>query len=44
MCFGVGGHPGFNVPFEKSASFEDYYLEFDSVKGVKRVGFRKTVL
>lgn len=39
MYFGIGGHPGFNVPFERGASFEDYYLEFDSVKNVKRVGF-----
>ncbi len=39
MYFAVGGHPGFNVPFEKETNFEDYYLEFDSKKGVKRVGF-----
>ena len=39
MYFGVGGHPGFNVPFEKDTVFEDYYLEFDSVRDVKRVGF-----
>ena len=35
----IGGHPGFNVPFEKDTVFEDYYLEFDSVRDVKRVGF-----
>ena len=39
MYFGVGGHPGFNVPFEKGTNFEDYYLEFASEKSVKRVGF-----
>jgi galactose mutarotase-like enzyme len=39
MYFGVGGHPGFNVPFEKGVRFEEYYLKFDSVEGVKRVGF-----
>ena len=39
MYFGIGGHPGFNVPFEGGASFEDYYLEFDSVRDAKRVGF-----
>lgn len=39
MYFGVGGHPGFNVPFEKNTCFEDYYLEFVSAKDVKRVGF-----
>ena len=39
MYFGVGGHPGFHVPFEKNASFEEYYLEFNSEKSVKRVSF-----
>lgn len=39
MYFGVGGHPGFNVPFEEGAAFEDYYLEFDTNRNVKRVGF-----
>lgn len=39
MYFGVGGHPGFNVPFEDNAVFEDYYLQFDSDSDVKRVGF-----
>lgn len=39
MYFGVGGHPGFNVPFEANTVFEDYYLEFDTVENAKRVGF-----
>ena len=39
MYFGIGGHPGFNVPFEKDTVFEDYYLEFDVVREAKRVGF-----
>ncbi len=39
MYFGLGGHPGFNVPFEKDTVFEDYYLEFDEVADAKRVGF-----
>lgn len=39
MYFGVGGHPGFNVPLEEGRSFEDYYLEFDCVRGANRVGF-----
>lgn len=39
MYFGVGGHPGFNVPLEDGTLFEDYYLEFDSVKDAKRVEF-----
>ena len=28
MYFGVGGHPGFNVPLQSGEQFEDYYLEF----------------
>ena len=28
MYFGLGGHPGFNVPFN-GGKFEDYYLEFE---------------
>ena len=39
MYFGVGGHPGFNVPFENNTCFEDYYLEFDSIREAKRIGF-----
>lgn len=30
MYFGVGGHPGFQIPFQKDTEFEDYYLEFAS--------------
>ena len=41
MYFGVGGPPGFNVPFEENDDFEDYYLEFDTVRDAKRVGFSK---
>ncbi len=41
MYFAVGGHPGFNVPFEndKNAKFEDYYLEFVDECKPKLVGF-----
>ena len=39
MYFGLGGHPGFNVPFDDNSCFEDYYLEFNAVKEAKRVGF-----
>lgn len=28
MFFGVGGHPGFNIPMEEGLSFDDYELEF----------------
>lgn len=39
MYFGVGAHPGFNVPFETNTVFEDYFLQFDSVSDAKRVEF-----
>ena len=39
MYFGIGGHPGFNVPLEDGFTFEDYYLEFDESKQAKRVEF-----
>ncbi|MBO4937538.1 MAG: aldose 1-epimerase family protein [Oscillospiraceae bacterium] len=28
MYFGLGGHPGINVPLEEGLTFEDYFLEF----------------
>ena len=30
MYFGLGGHPGFHVPIEKSLAFEDYELVFST--------------
>lgn len=29
MYFGLGGHPGFNVPIDETLSFEDYSLAFE---------------
>lgn len=42
MYFGVGGHPGFNVPLEEGLGFEDYYLQFDTDAEPVRIGFTKT--
>ena len=39
MYFGIGGHPGFNVPLERSLRFEDYVLEFSDRCRAKRVSF-----
>lgn len=39
MYFGIGGHPGFNVPLEAGIAFEDYYLEFAEAAKPTRVGF-----
>lgn len=38
MYFGIGGHPGFQVPIEKELSFEDYFIEFAKGTEMKRVG------
>lgn len=37
MYFGLGGHPGFQVPLEENLQFEDYWLEFDTVEAAKSV-------
>ena len=39
MYFGIGAHPGFNVPMDDSACFEDYYLEFEKPCSPVRIGF-----
>lgn len=39
MYFGIGGHPGFNVPMESGLCFEDYYLEFTKECQPERVSF-----
>lgn len=39
MYFGIGGHPGFNVPLEERLAFTDYYLEFEEEKNAKRITF-----
>lgn len=38
MFFGIGGHPGFNVPLEEGLSFDDYYLEFSRPHTPDHVG------
>ena len=39
MYFGLGGHPGFNVPLEAGLSLEDYCLEFSEKANPSRVLF-----
>lgn len=39
MLFGLGGHPGFNVPLTKGLRFEDYRLRFPADCRPVRVGF-----
>lgn len=39
MYFGIGAHPGFNVPINTSEHFEDYYLDFTEPCSPIRIGF-----
>ena len=39
MYFGLGGHPGFNVPLEKGRAFEEYRLRFSEACTPVRVAF-----
>ena len=39
MYFGLGGHPGFNVPLEKGMAFEDYRLRFETICVPEKVVF-----
>lgn len=39
MYFGIGGHPGFNVPLEEGLEFEDYELKFQDFCSPDRIGF-----
>lgn len=39
MYFGLGGHPGFNVPLGEGERFEDYRLRFDPPCRPRRIGF-----
>ena len=43
MPFGIGGHPGFNVPLLPGESFKDYELEFTTPCQPDRVGFTPQV-
>lgn len=42
MYFGLGGHPGFRLPFEDGVKFEDYELEFGMECNPDRVGHTET--
>lgn len=37
MYFGLGGHPGFNVPLTKGKKFEDYRLRFGEIADCREV-------
>lgn len=37
IIFGVGGHPGFNIPLSGESNFEDWQLIFDNGENMKEV-------
>lgn len=39
LYFGLGGHPGFNVPLTAGLRFEDYHLRFEEPCAPRRIGF-----
>lgn len=39
MYFGIGGHPGFHVPWNEDTAFEDYFLDFGESTEPIRVSF-----
>lgn len=41
MYFGLGGHPGFQVPLRNGKRFEDYRLRFEAPCRPRRIGFTK---
>lgn len=43
MPFGIGGHPGFNVPLTAEECFRDYSLEFSTPCLPDRIGFTPAV-
>lgn len=42
LPFGVGGHPGFNIPLEDGTTFTDYYIEFAEVTPVRKLILTET--
>ena len=42
LPFSVGGHPGFNIPFEKGLTLNDHYIEFEKAKNRLQVEFSPT--
>jgi len=41
IWFGIGGHPGFQVPLEEDLAFGDYYLDFTPAHQPSQVGHTK---
>ena len=44
LFFGIGWHPGFNLPMNKGLNFEDYRMTFPRTKSITECGFSDSVL
>lgn len=44
MYFGIGGHPGFNVPLVSELKFEDYHIIFPKPCTPERILFSENIL
>lgn len=42
LPFGLGGHPGFNIPLEAGTDFTDYYIEFADVAPARKLILTET--
>ena len=42
LPFGLGGHPGFNVPLEAGTEFTDYYVEFSKAAPARKLIMSET--
>ena len=36
ICFSVGAHPAFNIPFFKGENYDDYYIEFEQEEELEK--------
>lgn len=44
LPFTIGGHPGFNVPFNSSTKWSDYYLEFSNEVPSEEIVFSNNLM
>ncbi len=42
LPFGIGGHPGFNIPLEAGTTFTDYYIEFSDICPARKLILTET--
>lgn len=44
LHFGLGWHPGINVPLDEGLAFDDYYIEFEQYQDPQSVVFSESLL